>query len=329
MSQADPDEARAREEASAWLAKLNRRQVSLSELETFRAWRAYPANRRAYETVERLWRGADALKGEAGIERALGEALARGEARKRRGERRGAWIAGAVVASIAGLLVAGAAWLYEEGHPSFTTRIGEQRLLRLADGSAVRLDTDSRIEVAYSGQARRIRLERGQAFFEVAHDPGRPFVVRAGAVSVRAIGTKFDVKADHGAPTVTLVEGVVEVRRAGAAPQVWMLRAGEQVATGPAATPRAVNLETATSWTVGRVVFQGAPLVEAVAEINRYCAHKIILNAPGIADTPVTGSFETGDAEAFASAVSDLHGLQIDRRPDGEILLDAPAAPSH
>jgi transmembrane sensor len=329
MSQADPVKGRAREEASVWFARLKRRQVSLAELETFRTWREDPANRAAYEDVDRTWRRAGGLKGETEINRALNEALARGAVHRGRRERRGAWLAGAGVASIACLAVVAGTWLYLQARPTYSTKIGEQRLVRLADGSSVRLDTDSRIDVAFSPGARNVRLEQGQAFFDVAHDAGRPFLVAAGPVTVRAVGTRFDVRAYGPQATVTLVEGVVEVRRQGAAPQIWTLRPGQQVATSAAAAPRAVNVEAATSWTSGRVVFQGIALGAAVEEINRYSLHKIVLRAPGAAATPVTGSFETGDTDAFVSAVSDLNGLRSVRQPDGDIVLDAAPPPPH
>src|SRR5580658_591471 len=253
MSQADPAEGRARDEASAWFARLNRRQVSLTEIEAFRAWRADPHNRAAYEVVDRTWRRAASLKGEASIERALNDAVARGAARRRWREQLGAWVAGAGAASLVCLAVAGGGWIYLQAHPSYATKISEQRLVRLPDGSSVRLDTDSRIDVAFAAGSRAVRLEHGQAFFDVAHDAARPFLVEAGPVTVRAVGTRFDVRTDDNQATVTLVEGVVEVRRHGAAPQMWTLRPGQQVATNAAAAPRAVNLETATSWTSGRV----------------------------------------------------------------------------
>ncbi len=324
MSQADPTEGRARQEAADWFARLNRRQVSLAEIEAFRAWRAEPSNRAAYEVVDRTWRRADALKDEPAINQSLTDALARGAVRRRRRERQGSWIAGAGVASLVCLSIAGGAWDYLLSHPSYATKVGEQRLVRRADGSSIRLDTDTRIDVAFRGGERDIRLERGQAFFDVTHDRTRPFLVAAGPTTVRAVGTKFDVRDDGGQTTVTLVEGVVEVRRRGVTPRMWTLQPGQQVASA-AAAPKLVNIEAATGWTAGRVVFEGVPLGVAVQEINRYALHKILLQAPDAAATPVTGSFETGDSEAFVSAVSDLHGLRATREPDGTVVL-APAA---
>jgi len=323
MSQADPAHGRAHEEASAWFARLKRRQVSLSDIEAFRVWREAPGNRAAYDRVDSAWRDAGALADDATTRQAVKDALRRGAARRSHRVRRKAWLAGATLASaVVTLLVAGAA-LYTAAHPSYATAVGEQRLVRLADGSTVRLDTDTRIEVALSGTSRRVRLEHGQAFFDVAHDPARPFVVSAGPITVRAVGTRFDVRDDGPEPQVTLVQGVVEVSRNGARPQTWTLRPGQQLVAAVAAAPRPVDVAAVTSWTSGRVVFENIPLSAAVEEINRYAQRKVVLRAPGVAATPVSGSFETGDTAAFVAAESDLHGLRATTLPDGDIALDA------
>jgi transmembrane sensor len=323
MSQADPADSQAAQEASAWFARLKRRQVSLTELEAFRTWRASPHNRTAYEQVDATWREAGAHAGDAASRQAVSDALRRGAARRGRREKRTAWLAGASVAAAVLVLSAGGAALYQAAHPTYATAVGEQRLVRLADGSTVRLDTDSKMEVSLSSGSRNIRLERGQAFFDVAHDPSRPFLVQAGPVTVRAVGTQFDVRVDGAAPLVTLVQGVIEVRRQDGSAQTWTLHPGQQLKTAPASVPSATDVATATSWTSGRVVFEGVPLSEAIAEINRYCTHKIVLRASRLSATSVSGSFETGDALAFVAAESDLHGLRATTLPDGTIALDA------
>jgi transmembrane sensor len=328
MSEADPIRGRARKEASDWFARLKRRQVSLTDLEAFRAWREDPDNRAAYDTLDDTWRLAGTLGGEAATRQAVSDALKRGAVRRSRQERRSAWMTGAGVTAVL-LLTAGAgAALWVSAHPTFATGVGEQRLVRLADGSTVRLDTDSRIAVDFSGNARRVVLERGQALFDIVHDPARPFQVAAGALSVQDVGTRFDVRAVGPTASVTLLEGAIAVTRQGGQPQRWTLRPGEQVTAAAAATPKTVDVAAATSWTSGRVVFQDVPLSAAVAEVNRYSVHKIVLNAPTVAGTPVSGSFDTGDAAAFVAAESGLHGLRATRQADGTIVLDAaqPAA---
>jgi transmembrane sensor len=127
---------------------------------------------------------------------------------------------------------------------------------------------------------------------------------------------------------VTLVQGVIQVQRQGDAAQTWTLQPGQQFVAAPAAAPKLVDVATATSWTSGRIVFEGVPLSTAIDEINRYSIHKIILRARGFAATSVSGSFETGDTSAFVSAESDLHQLRATTLPDGTIALDAASATS-
>jgi transmembrane sensor len=324
MADADPAPGRAHREASDWFARLKRRQVSLTDLEAFRVWRENPDNRAAYGAVDDAWRLAGTLSGEAATRQAVNDALRRGAARRNRRERRAAGLAGAAAALAVVLVLAGGAAFYLTARPTFETGVGEQRLVHLADGSSVRLDTDTRIAVAFSGTTRRVSLERGQALFEVAHDTTRPFLVAAGPLTVRAVGTRFDVRMAGPEPSVTLVQGVVEVTSAGTQALRWTLKPGQQV-TAAAPAPRPVDLDAATSWTTGRIVFQNVPLSDAIAEINRYATHKVVLQAPAVASMEVSGSFETGDVAAFVSAESDLHGLKATHAPDGSIVL----APAH
>ena len=108
--------------------------------------------------------------------------------------------------------------VFWNGQGLYTTAVGEQRVIQLADGSNVSLDTDSRIRVRFAGAERRLELERGQALFDVADD-GRPFVVVAGDTSITAVGTVFDVRRHSDGVKVTLVSGVVDVAGKTAAAQ--------------------------------------------------------------------------------------------------------------
>jgi len=308
---------RAREEAAAWFGRLNRPTVPLQTLEDFRLWRREPANRAAYEAVESAWRGAASLADDPDIAAAVNAALGL-KARSRSGR----WVWPGVLAAGGGVGLAVLALVAFGAGATYATGVGEQRLVRLRDGTDLRLDTDTKVLVAFRGGVRRVRLLRGQAFFDVAHDPAHPFLVDAGPMDVRAVGTRFDVRRDGADVKVTLLEGVVQVRSAGAPAGAWTLAPGEQVSLGRApARLTADVVQAATSWTSGRVIFRGLPLAQAIDEINRYSPHKILLEAPAVAEVPVTGSFRTGDVDAFVSAVSDLHGLVASRSPDGAIVL--------
>ncbi len=185
-----------------------------------------------------------------------------------------------------------------------------QRSITLADGSVVNLNARSRIKVHLSKTERNVELVQGQALFQVAHDPGRPFVVRSGSASVRVVGTLFDVYRKKNGTTVTVIEGRVAVRRpcpregsGGASslsvaeekgrhaatlgdpsastenvgeegtPRVKvLLSAGEQltVARDAVEQPTHADIAAATSWTQRRLIFDSAPLSEVVDEFNRY-----------------------------------------------------------
>jgi transmembrane sensor len=312
---------RAKQEAAAWFARLNAREVALTTLEEFRLWRQSPGNRSAYHAIEAQWRAMGALSGSAEVGQAVSEALARGAAKAQARRHRPAlgWIAGGALASLLVAVVGGyAIWTYG----SIATAVGEQRSVQLADGSTVRLDTDSLVRVRFAGAERHVDLLRGQAFFDVAHDAARPFVVQAGDTFVRAVGTRFDVRRDGDAVQAVLVEGVVQVRRGAATARVWTLQPGQQISMGVAAPQaRAVDVQSAVGWTNGHIVFEGVPLSAAVQEVNRYSQRKITLDAPDLADVRVTGVFDSGDVGAFVSAVCALHPLRAEPGADGGVRL--------
>lgn len=312
----------ARREASEWFARLNKLDVPLAEMQAWKLWLDAPGNKAAYDEVDAFWRKSEALKDDPDIKAAIASALGRATppAPAARPRRRGlaAALAVGVVAAVAGGYALWAPKVYSTG-------VGEQRTLQLADGSTVVLDTDSQIAVRLTAARRDIRLGRGQALFDVAHDGRRPFVVTAGATSVTALGTRFDVRREAGGATVTLVRGAVEVRQGSAAeaPKVWRLTPGQRVATqAPAPQPGPVNVDTATSWASGRLVFQAVPLRTAVAEFNRYERQKIEVADGPVGDELISGVFAVGDSDTFVGSVADLHDLTVVRsEKDGSIRL--------
>jgi transmembrane sensor len=318
---------RAEQEAAAWFARLKQREVSLATLEAFRLWRQSPGSRSAYDAVDAQWRAMAALRGQPEVDLAVAGALARGTAGRSRPARLASVLIGAVAAAgLIAVAVGGYAFL---NRGALSTGVGEQRIVQLADGSTVRLDTDSRIVLRFAAGERHVDLDRGQAFFEVAHDPSRPFIVRAGDTTVRAVGTRFDVRRDGGQVRAVLVEGVVQVRMGDAA-RVWTLQAGQQITSGNGA-PQAgeADVQAATGWTSGHIVFEAVPLGAAVAEVNRYSRRKVRLDDATFASVPVTGVFDSGDVDAFVAAVCVLHPLKAERTGDGDLRLvrDGPDPP--
>ena len=210
----------------------------------------------------------------------------------------------------------------------YTTRRGEMRVVPLADGSIVNLNTDSSIKVRYTKTRRTIHLDRGEALFDVAKDLARPFVVYAGDTEVKAVGTSFSVQRLTDAPVQVVVrEGVVEVDRAGfggtvrAAPTrlAANMRATAPLVEGLAAPApikavaiAPVEVERAVAWRQGRIAFEGETLAEAVKDFQRYSDTRIVIDDPAIAGEEVTGLFQATDPVGFAQAVATSFGLRAE-----------------
>ncbi len=325
MATLNTTQNQADREAADWFAKLNSRAISTPALEAFYAWRREPANDAAYGRVEAIWEAGDRLQDHPSTGLDVAAAL-------KRGERRRKWRAWwrAAVLPLGGLAIAGAAAIYLVGAAQTTTYrtpVGEQRLMTLADGTRVRLDTDTELRVRLRDHERDVRLVHGQAFFDVAHDKARPFIVQADDAKVRALGTRFDVRLKGEEAHVTLVEGAVEVTHDQAGQvRKWRLAPGQALVAGaPAAQPRAVDVASATSWTEGQLVFHATALSDAVTEVNRYSRTKVVLDDPALAGATVNGKFDTGDTQAFVAAVCDLFDLKAAAPKDGEIRLSPKA----
>lgn len=315
-----------RREAAGWFARLNQRKVERQDIVDFSRWRRDPANAAAFSRLEGMWATAETVAHDPEMVALAADAEAALIAPKSQTRRRriiGDWRpVSAAVAIVVTLGLGLAVWSIQ---PRTTeTRVGETRTITLADGSRVTLDTATRISVRMTGGTRRIELVAGQAFFDVARDPSRPFIVEAGGTRVTALGTRFDVRRlSHGA-RVILVEGRVRVTEPG--DDAWELSPGQQVRTDAARpAPIAVNADQAVSWTQGRLVFDRTPVSEAIAEVNRYSAAPIELRASSIGDIPVSGAFDAGDIPGFVSALTELYPVTAERTPaGGYILRDAP-----
>ncbi len=320
------DDRRVLEEAATWFTRLKQSSVSEATVEEFFAWREEPVNAAAYAEVVARWRQADRVRNDPELV-ALTEAALRKETlvtRGRRHLRRPVLPLSLATLALGGLLVFLVA---QFRHQTYETDVGAQQIVRLDDGSVLRLNTDSKVAIHFGPKLRTVRLLRGEGFFEVAHDPARPFVVEAGSTRVRALGTKFDVRRLQAGTQVTLLEGRVQVTRS-SRPEAWTLNPNQQITVNGAVTPpRSTDATSASSWTTGRVRFHETPLAAAVEEMNRYSRTKIILEADHLVGIRVNGMFETGNSQAFLSAVTELFGLEAVTTSDGYVLRSrAPAA---
>jgi transmembrane sensor len=233
------------------------------------------------------------------------------------------WLA--LVASVATAAILGSvAWMYlYTGAQRFETALGEQRSVVLADGSLVTLNTSSSIEVHMVKDRRTVHLLAGEALFDVAHDPARPFDVVAGTTTVRAVGTQFDVDRRPGATTVTVVEGrVAVITGSGDVRQQHESRlplaAGEQVTLGPHVTRLPVRTDAATTvaWTQRKLIFAHRQLGEVAAEFNRYNRQRIEIRSAELRSQEVSGVFQANDPASFLTFLSRLPDVRIEKSPD-------------
>jgi len=313
-----------RAEAAQWIARLNTVPVSTDTLQDFFAWRRKDGHQAAYDEVAGVWDAAGKIGKHPAMQALADEAYRKGRRRANGLPRRGGiLVAGVAAASLAAIVaVGGGLWPASE---TYATRVGEQSVVTLDDGSRVALDTDTSLRVRFTRDRRHVELDHGQAYFTVAHDAARPFVVDAADMGVRATGTQFDVKRIGDGLDVTLVEGSVEVTPP-SRPATRLL-AGQQLSLHGQGEPQVRRVDTAslTAWRQGRIVLDDATLGDAIAEVNRYARRPVKLDAPSLANERIGGSFATGDVDAFVAAVTATLPLASATAGDGSIHLTAPS----
>jgi transmembrane sensor len=263
--------------------------------------------------------------------------------------------AGALAASIALAYMATATWFYWPAGPDYKTPIGGTASVPMADGSKVTLNTDSAISVALTENEREVRLDQGEAFFEVAHDPNRPFVVTAGDKRVIAVGTKFSVRRIGDDIRVFVTEGKVRLEEGGGSARAFsktsahasnshlharaedsraaadqepsgqfLLAAGGVARTDGEGIlvqqkPLA-EVEESLSWRAGYIIFHESSLADAVTELNRYNVRKIVIEDPDIAEIKLSGKFRTTDFDAFVRLIEGGFPLHVRQSSDRIVL---------
>lgn len=318
-----------RAEAAAWIARLRGPERTKEVERGFQRWqRASAEHARALELLTDRLEIADALRAR--------QRPARWQEQRTPFRWRPAFVG--MAAGV--LLVVASALLYLRDH-GVATNIGDQRMLTLNDGSRVYMNTDTRVVVRFDEGKRSVELKRGEALFEVAKDPRRPFLVVSGQRGVVALGTSFVVRRDDEKTAVTLIEGKVAVSEslrdkplpaaleAAGQSAVAVLSPGERLTmTGDhSARLDHPSLQRITAWRHGQVAVDDMPLSEAIAEMNRYSTTPIRLERREAAGLRVGGFFRLGDSASFARAVASTYGLRIEER-SGEIMISGVPAPS-
>ena len=364
-------------EAADWFVRLNEGQVSPATREAFTQWTLRsPQHIEEFLAITRTWgdvshANADDLGKESLIRAAREEPdranvihLATGARResheqpvlaaelRESGRPRTRYALRAAAAAMV-LVVLGLVWIgaaHVLGPPSFRTAVGEQRTITLEDGSIVYLNTNSKVAVAFAENERRIILERGEARFDVAKNPARPFVVATSQATVRALGTVFNVQVAPTSTAVAVLEGRVEVvsRDAPAEalepsakleselngdaqalessihqPARIQLAAGEQVAVTPKGEILAnagPPLERVRAWTERRLIFREERLSDVIAEFNRYHKQQLRIAGPALAEHRISGTFAVQDVASLLQFLERYEQVEIEDTRDGRML---------
>jgi transmembrane sensor len=216
------------------------------------------------------------------------------------------------------MMIAAGAWLVQRASGDvYESEVGELRQVKLNDGSSMLLNTATKAVVEFDEAQREVHLTRGEAIFEVAKDPSRPFVVRAGEVTIRAVGTAFAVRRGE-TLDVTVTEGVVEIVRNEGTPAETVQRVAANqravlASTLPAIEVAAIDAAEANrrlAWRGGMIAFDGESLSDAVAEINRHSHRQIVVDDPELAASPVVGIFRATDVDTFVAAAEAALGAE-------------------
>ena len=318
------DPATFRRAAAHWLA-LQDRGLTAAEQDEFHAWLAadprhgewFARHRVGWQRLDQLsaWRPAHGTEPNPDV---LAPPVTRSRSR---------WLRPVLLAAAALAVMAGGALTLRHTVPAPMAIAGGYERRVLEDGSAIELTGDAEIEVHFTPGERRVGLRRGEALFTVAKDAARPFVVHAGGVAVRAVGTAFNVRLGAERVEVLVTEGRVQVAppTTAAAPLVV---AGERavVAFASGATPRvapaaAADLARLRAWQPQLLDFAGTPLSEVVAEFNRRNRVQLILADPALGRMPIAASIRSDNLEGFARLLAAGAGLRAERQGDYRVVL--------
>lgn len=323
MTRPPPRSDNVEEAAALWYARMTSDLKTPADQAAFDAWlKGDPKRSEIYAEICALSGRFELLAGRAELASLKVDAQILEEHRRSFLARFGGALAGAGLASAAA--VGAFVVLGNDGaqREHWTTRAGEILEVTLNDGSMAVLGPNTRLEAAYLNNQRLLEIARGQAYFDVAHDARRPFVVSTAGRTIVALGTAFDVRSFRDDLTITLVRGRVAVARLGEAPEA-VLDPGEQfrAAFGRTSVSR-VNAEAELAWRTGVYDFRDVQLSEAVARFNQGADVRLIVSDAYLSSLRVSGVFRADDPAGFAAALAPAYPIQARRLQSGDILLE-------
>lgn len=303
-----------REEAAAWIARMDADRWGDSDEDELKAWLDQDERHHGILLqTHAIWISMDGL-GACQSHESEGQSTNKDASRR-------LFLAGGATAMVASL-VGGIVWL---GSPlRYSTDIGEVRRLTLMDGSIATINTMSRIEVKTASARREIRIDEGEAWLQVAKDPTRPLIVSAGRARALALGTAFSVRKLAQGAEIFVTEGLVKAWPDTAEGAGVRLAAGEGAFIGEDA--RVVRLtkaavDRALAWRFGNIDLLGQSLADAAVEFNRYNKRKIIVADPVTGSERLDGTFQFSDPEGFALAVGESLSVPVDLTSTSQIVI--------
>lgn len=344
--------------AAEWFLELRSDNVSGERIAEWQQWLAEnAANRKAFEHIESFWRlstsipaswptdaevARDDYLGTENITAWRARNSAAGVPRGRRSTRYPASVLVAAGLSVLAVLYWPALSVLLQGGARITvhTQVGETRSITLPDGSVLSASGDTSLVATLLKHSRTVTLERGETFFHVAKDRTRPFIVRAGRMTVTAVGTAFDVRRTRGAVVVAVAEGVVRVAthplpdRSGSThpsptpsePLTSQLRAGQLLSVEPSGAPAEITAVDPTSvagWREGRLQYMNEPLEVIVADLARYSDRRILITDPHVAGLRVTGVVFEQNVDGWLSSLEATFPIRVIRSPDGGVTIES------
>jgi transmembrane sensor len=290
--------------AAHWLEMRERGGFGETEQAAFDAWMEESmTHRTAYWRVSAAWERANRLS-------ALGPRLGAPEISAAR-TRASFFVLKRVVAAtllMAAIGAGGISYYLSTSSPeaTYSTSIGGHKVIALADGSTIELNTDTVLRVA-GADRRTVWLDKGEAYFDIKHDAAHPFVVMASDHRVTDLGTRFFIREDANRVEVALIEGRARLELADGKTKPEILTPGHVAVataglTSVSAQPSSV-LTNDLGWRNGVLVFRHMTLAEAASEFNRYNVKKLVVVDPAAANAKIDGTFPANNVEAFLDAV--------------------------
>ncbi|MEX5217130.1 MAG: FecR family protein [Nitrospira sp.] len=309
------------DEALAWLVTVKSGHAMEEDHRRCRAWLASsPAHLAAYHEAEALWRDIGQLRIAADSAGSVPPLPRQSRLRYK------TWaVAASLLLAVAMFWTENSFQWVSSAMADYRSDVGEQRTVTLNDGTAVRLNTDSAVNVHLSDTRRDVHLLKGEASFTVARDPERPFAVRSGPIVTSALGTAFSIRYEGDGITVTVTEHAVRVSLFSGAPRREVaIEAGQQVHYSPTdgfTAVRRIDAGTETAWQRGKMIFERQPLFRVVEELNRYRRGHIVILNPALRTLNITGLFDVADPDAALRMIQDTLPIRHTNLPPYFVLL--------